>query len=148
MDESTTVSFENLVTYRQELQDFCSAHHRSLSAFRDGISFKLSLDEPALAPGAQHLSSSATCIESLLECPHDEGPRKEVSTLAKDFAVAAMLRPGTEWLSGGSAPVYCRCRTLPLLIYHLPTYQTEIDQHLEAVLDQLKRDVSRLAIGE
>ena len=150
MPSEDTLSFDELVTYRQQLQKFCSAHYSSLIAFRDHISFKLNLSEPTLPPTASHPSSSATCFESLLECPEGSHPGRpaDIPTMAKDFALSAIDRPDKNWLSEGSAPIYCRCRTLPLVVYHLPAYDSRLQKHLEHILGQLKRNVSRLAIGE
>jgi hypothetical protein len=144
------VSFEKLVDYRQELRQFCSAHYNSLVAFRDGISFKLTLAEPKLGREAEHLTSTATCIESLLDCPEAFLPRApiDIDRLANDFSKSAMRRPHDGWRSDDVARIYCRCRTLPLIIYHISSYQSKIQQHLERILYQLKHDNSRLALGE
>jgi len=150
MENDSVISFDDLVAYRRQLQRFCSAHFGSLVAFKDGVSFKLQQDEMALGSEARHLSSSATCLESLLACPDIFRPKsaRDVPALAQEFAVSAIRRPHAEWLSDGSAPIYCRCRTLPLIVLHLPKYQDSVREHLEKILSQLKDDASRLAIGE
>jgi hypothetical protein len=98
----------------------------------------------------RHLSSTATCIESLLSCPSIFRPKKgkDILNLAQRFALSAIERGHGKWLSDGSAPIYCRCRTLPLVVNHLPRYRTRIQQHLERILRQLNVDDSRFAIGE
>lgn len=143
-------SFDELVTSRQELQQFCVPHYRSLARFQDGISFKLNLSEPRLGRTARHLSSTATCIESLLDCPVEYLPPKHIDILplARDFALSALGQPQHNWLSDGSARIYCRCRTLPLIVNHVPRYSSTIRGHLERILAQLMHDPSRLAIGE
>lgn len=150
MEDEPPLSFDELVIYRQKLQKFCLAHYKSLIAFQDGISFKFHLKEKRLGLKARHLSSSATCIESLLDCPGAFLPLEPINIehLATNFAHSAMMRPRKGWLSDKAAPIYCRCRTLPLVMGHITHYPVKIQQHLEYVLFQLTKDVSRLAIGE
>jgi hypothetical protein len=149
MESDCELSFENLVTSRQELQRFCKHHYSSLTAFRDGVSFKLVQSEPALKGAVRHLSSTATCIESLLDCPKEFAPEREESlVLAKEFANAALQVPRDDWLSDGSARIYCRCRSMSLIVEHLPKYQSAIQEHLKYILSQLEDKCDRLAIGE
>jgi hypothetical protein len=151
MANESPLSLDDLALYRQRLNDFCALHYRSLVKFQDGISFKLNPEEPKLGPTARHLSSSATCIESLLECPAHFQPTTDspnLSQLASDFANSALRRPQDKWFSDESARIYCRCRTLPIAIYHLPRYTSEIEKHLKCILYQLVHDPSRMAIGE
>src|SRR6266404_685990 len=145
------IAFDDLVLKRQQLYKFCRGHVDSLSAFQDGVSFKLNRFEEKLErKKARHLSSSATCIESLLACPPIFRPKSgiNVSKLANEFAVSALKRPARKWTSDGSAPIYCRCRTLPLVVRHAPEYDGRIREHLDTILLQLKRKTARLAIGE
>src|SRR5678809_277806 len=118
MQNDLALSFRDLADSRAQLQTFCTTHYRSLSSFKSGISFKVNQSERGLGKGARHLSSTATCIESLLECPNT--PKTTVKALARDFAVSAMSRRPAKWTSEGSAPIYCRCRALPLVVAHLP----------------------------
>src|SRR6266496_2454227 len=114
MADESADSFEDLVAYRQELYKFCAGHVDSLTAFHGGVSFKLNTLEPKLPKRrARHLSSSATCYESLLGCPPIlRSPRCiDVLKLARNFARAALRRSADDWTSDGSAPIYCRCRT-------------------------------------
>jgi hypothetical protein len=60
--------------------------------------------------------------------------------------VAAMARP--DWRSEDSVEIYCRCRTLPLVLSRLPKYQKLVGEHLKKILTQLEEHPSRLAIGE
>src|ERR1700731_4958226 len=134
MADESPLSFDTLVSYRQLLQQFCAAHYKSLVEFHDGISFKLTLTEPNLGSEAEHLTSTATCIESLLDCPALFLPADRVvaiDQLATDFSRSAMRRAHADWRSDEVARIYCRCRTLPLVVYHLPSYQVKIQQHLE-----------------
>src|ERR1039457_7105737 len=150
MADELPSSFDDLVGYRQQLYKFCFSHRDALDAFQDGISFKLHPRGAKLGSKARHLSSSATCIESLLDCPPIFHAKKDVdvSKLAEQFALSAITRPHDKWKSDESARVYCRCRTLPLIVCYLPKYQNRIEQHLRKILWQLTRDVSRLAVGE
>ena len=75
------LTFDQLVSIRERLQTFCTLHYSSLAAFHDGISFKFDLDDAGLGAEAQHLSSSATCIESLLECPEVLRPKTAMNVL-------------------------------------------------------------------
>jgi hypothetical protein len=85
MASESTVSFNDLIAYRQQLQNFCATHYNSLTEFQDAISFKISLDEAKLGGEAEHLSSTATCIESLLSCPESQSDA-EFLTRAKQVA--------------------------------------------------------------
>jgi len=78
MPNEPELSFEELVGYRRQLQRFCSAHYASLLSFLNGISFKLSLGDRPLGGKARHLSSTATCIESLLDWPVHCLPKRPI----------------------------------------------------------------------
>lgn len=150
MPDDTSLSFGHLVRQRQELQRFCSDHYTILNTFRDGISFRVYADEQKLT-GVRHLSSSATCIESLLTCASSLLPTEKKGdpvSLAKEFARNAVELPDTSWTSGGAAHIYCRCRSLPVIIEHLPAYSESITKHLDQITSQLLKDPLRLAIGE
>jgi hypothetical protein len=150
MGNDSKYSFEELVALRGQLQEFCSAHYNSLIFFRSGVSFKLHPSERKLGKGIHHLSSSATCIESLLDCPKKYRPNgsNSVRELAEEFAKLAIRIPADNWKSDGSARIYCRCRSLPLVVQNLPRYDPRLTQHLRFILGQLKKDPFRLAIGE
>jgi hypothetical protein len=144
-------SFEALVAARQRLRTFCSAHYRSVDRFRSGISFNIYPDPAGRSQltGARHLSSSATCNESLLGIPSQYLPEEnEVATLADQFAKAAIEREPKEWRSDQSADIYCRCRALPLVMRRLSDNVPTIIGHIEAILHQLNEDPKRFAIGE
>src|ERR1051326_1124773 len=101
MADELRFSFDELVDYRQQLGRFCRLHYDSLIGFNDGVSFKLDADDENLGNKARHLSSSATCIESLLDCPDvlAPGTGSRVLKLAENFSLAALARPHKEWLS-------------------------------------------------
>src|SRR5438045_3374006 len=139
MADERELIFEDYISCRQQLRTFCSYNYNSLIRFREGISFKLDEAEVLTKPGARNLTTSATCIESLLECPElfRVGTQSELLQLAEQFSLAALKRPQDEWLSEQSARIYCRCRTLPVVVDHLPEYSDELRKHLEEVLWQL-----------
>src|SRR5579862_4779290 len=127
MANDVDLSFEELVYYRQELQRFCRHHYQSVVAFQDGISFKLVPSEATLAGKLAHPSSTATCIESLLDCPKEYGSgASSPIELAESFSRSAIKTSDDRWFSDGSAQIYCRCRTLPLIVRHLATYNKRV----------------------
>ena len=73
--------------------------------------------------------------------------RQTILDRAQRFALAAIDRDRDDWKSDESAEIYCRCRTLPVVISHLPKFDARISQLFNDVLFQLK-DNRRLAIGE
>lgn len=148
MADNSPLSFDELVEHRRGLQEFCYAQYDGITGFKDGPSFKVYLDENVLDPAsAHHLSSSATCYESVLDCPR-KFMRKSQPDLGDDAAVFAGLALKREkWTSDGSAPIYCRCRTLPLVIRFAKSAVDELAKHIETILKQLS-DSRRLAIGE
>jgi hypothetical protein len=133
----------------------------SVLAFRseDGLSFKMHLTDPAdpSKPGVRHLTSSATCLESLLGCPEyfyasellEPEIRQEVDKTAKSFAEAALRRK--DWTSDESGHVYSRCRTLPLVIGRLdsPTEDQKkvIRGHIAYVFKQVTGGNRRATTG-
>lgn len=145
------MTFEEMSSQRRLLQDFCTRHEPSLLAFRHGDQggFKLTVDEDEPAPSRVHLTTSATCIESLLSCParyrRDEF---DPFAAAKQFAKDAIKRRADRWKSEKSAHIYCRCRGLPLTIEHLGSYNDRLAEHVRRILRQLQYDVGRFGIGE
>ena len=63
------MSFEELAAARKSVQLFSGRHLKSIEWFQSGRSYRLTDDEDQLEPGLQHLTSTATCIESLLIAP-------------------------------------------------------------------------------
>jgi hypothetical protein len=143
------MNFDELAAQRRLLQDFCSRHQASLLAFqrKDGKGFKLTTDEPE--HHRVHLTTTATCIESLLSCPARYAPAKhDPERAAKEFAQTAIDRPPDDWMSERSANIYCRCRGLPLTIKCLNNYDDRLNDHIRRILRQLQYDFERFAIGE
>jgi hypothetical protein len=146
------LSFEELTEARRYLQSFCLLHLPSLLRVQSGISFKLLHDEADRdeKKRARHLTTSATCYVSLFDLPAPF-PRAEVARLknqGREFAGMALDRPNEEWISEGSAGVYCRCRALPMVIGSLGRYDERIEGHVQEIFDQLNKRPERFGIGE
>ncbi len=141
-------AFEDLARDRHLLQEFCKYHVPSLSRFRSDPSFKLRLKEE-LTTELRHLTSTATCIESLLDCPARLRP-PDAETMATTFAMKAIERKAKRWQSEESAAIYCRCRALPLVIRFLSRskYDPRLDEHVSKILRQLEMTTNRLGLGE
>jgi hypothetical protein len=76
-----------------------------------------SADAPA--PSVRHLTTTASCIESLYELREpDQKSRQDIQRLIDDFAMGALSRPTERWESEEAAYVYCRVRALPAIIDH------------------------------
>lgn len=146
MESDSSLSSDELAAYRRQLQGFCTAHSPTLERFRDGVSFKLNLSEAPFTSQPRHLSSTATCFESLTHCPDLEDEKKLAESKSR-FSELAIKQPLTEWVSDGSAHIYCRCRTLPFVVNHLPAYAQEIESLTKDIFKQFGVP-NRLAIGE
>lgn len=143
------LSFEDLTEARRSLQNFCLLHVPSLLKVQSGNSFKLLPSEPDLtADRAHHLTTTATCFSSLCECPPGffTANIQRVEELRQQFAEKALLRG--DWVSEGSAGVYCRCRALPTVIDSLTSFDKRIEDHVREVVAQLDKEPERFGIGE
>lgn len=134
-----SADFDSLRVSRRRLLDFCSFHQNSVDFFRSGISFRLHEREALKGRRLRHLTSTATCLESLNDCPDID-----ISDHIRQFVEQALKR--ADWKSERSAGIYCRCRTLPFVIANCATFHP-IQPHLETILYQL-RSKGRYAIGE
>lgn len=141
MVDRTFLAFSELRAARTELNDFTLRHEPSIRHYRHefGPWFYLTDDErqqetrprpPAdrddeesarphgeddqdLPPRVRHLTTTASCIESLYdlrECSED------LQKLIDGFALGALSRDPNEWESEDAAYVYCRVRALPVII--------------------------------
>jgi predicted ATPase len=115
------MDFEQLRRERIALNNAVLQHPASLRRFRpEGEAwFKLTPEERVEGSGlgVRHLSTSASCIESL----HDIAPQwwstedtAGLTRLSDDFARGALERE--KWESDGAAWVYSRVRTLPIIL--------------------------------
>lgn len=124
------MEFKELTEERRKVRELCRKHTPSLYAFKysKGPSFKIDWDAKEQdGDEVHHLTSTATCIESLQDChstlqqtgssqhfPNAAKISSAIALLRLDFCSGALKRK--EWLSEESAPVYCACRALPLLL--------------------------------
>lgn len=144
--------FADLARDRKVLKDFCKLHVPSVLKFKSGRSFKLNLAEPDFDEDLKlhHLTSSSTCIESIVDCPEEFLPEElncDKKSLGLNFAIRAIRRTPARWISEGSAEIYCKCRALPFVIHHLPRFDGSLKTHLETIIYQLRKP-DRFAIGE
>jgi hypothetical protein len=127
-EEPAQVDFEELRDARRRLVDIANKHRGSIDYFKQkGAWFRLYDNDPILkhlsggANEVHHLSTSASCLESLLDVgPHllAEDPKEatRLQALIDQFADNALGR--LKWQSEGAANTYCRVRTLPLILGH------------------------------
>ena len=116
--------------------------------FHTGFSF-VNVEEPRTdSREPEHLTSSATCYTSLLECPKKPEKTPLTPALRSEYADAAINLPQSEWVSDGSAGTYCRCRALPFVIRHLTAWHENVSAHVEAIFEQMSMKSNRFSIGE
>src|SRR5580700_565125 len=118
----TDLSFDDLRQARSELKDAVASRDTSLLWFkyrkqawfiRQATERPDPLDKSRPAAIA-HLSSSATCFESL-HTPSETSDRRYAGDVAT-FATRALTLPLQKWQSENAAHIYCRVRTLaPIL---------------------------------
>jgi ATPase family associated with various cellular activities (AAA) len=108
---------EQLRREREELRAFVNWHRDSVEAFRSSKLpyFKLVLSETDHADRVRHLTSTASCIESLTHSAVDRED-EDVIELAREFADKALGLDNEFWESEGQAQVYCRVRALPAIL--------------------------------
>ena len=143
------MEFEELRIERETLNNAVLRHSASIAAFRarDWAWFKLEVDERLRkfdAKGVRHLSTSASCIESLSDIPASQagyGDAREMLDATRNaFATRALERE--KWESDRAAEVYCRVRTLPIVLDHadgdtLKPFADAIRTHVQIVWNQL-----------
>jgi hypothetical protein len=152
-----TVTFAGLAKQRKLLQEFCSLHVPSVEPLiaQNFPVFKLYWGEDEITE-FRHITSSATCFESIETCPakfrpdEKENPRN-LEALGRSFAETAIGSPLEKWQSDGAAEIYCSCRGLPYVLLKLEKWHSNIDRHLARIFYQIgKRGEpgGRFAIGE
>lgn len=114
-----TLEFEELASMREELREFVLGHGVSVWHFWDENNKMFrshegdtSTSDPS-ERSVRRLTTTFSCIESLLEAAPSES-RARAQTLLDDYAPLALAHGG-DWLSEGSAWVYCRARSLGML---------------------------------
>lgn len=148
------MDFETLRVERQALNDAVLLHEASVSRFRaDGLPwFRLSLPEQVDPEGSArvgHLSTSASCLESLADVPSHQVAHQDASRTLGEvvdaFAEGALERPAARWESEGAAEIYCRVRTLPIVLAQasdevLEPFREQLHDHVIFVWDRLVPD--------
>lgn len=146
-------TFQDLSEKRLLLQEFCRLHYASIAYFNTGASFvnvwKRGQKRKETAE-IVHLTSSATCFTSLLECPDRSNfaGSDELLRKVRPYASGAIKKRTKDWVSDGSAGIYCRCRALPFVVRNLDVWQDNVGLHVRAIFDQMKKKPDRFAIGE
>lgn len=145
--------FDELTDARRSLYSFCLLHEPSLLPLQSGYSFKLLPTEGALGvEKVRHLTTTATCLSSLSDCPAGFRTSRfsSVEQLRSIFPEKALAR--SDWMSEDSAGVYCRCRALPTVIDLLSSnksgFDPRIDAHIEIILRQIEIQPERFGVGE
>jgi hypothetical protein len=146
-------TFQEFAENRRLLQEFCQLHYASVAHFGSGLSFVNVWKEGqrrSKSKNIEHLTSSATCFGSLLECSDSYKLRTpiDLTNLPPRYANGAIKLPQKDWVSDGSAGTYCRCRALPFVIRHLQRWDENVVTHLEAIFKQMLTKADRFAIGE
>ncbi len=163
------MDFQELADERRRVQELCRKHIISVTKFKPltGPSFALFWDDVAKwrsSDEVRHLTTTATCIESLRDCTPvfrsasslkqvgraigapEEAPDDEVlARLRHSFCVGAVRRE--DWVSEDSAPIYCATRALPLLLDGTATLTGKHESLLRTIFEQL-HEPGRFAIGE
>ena len=158
------MDFKELADERHRVRELCRKHVPSLSVFKysRGPSFKLTWDEDEKKPGKVHLhlTSTATCIESLRDCHQifrQQGTLRKIAAsvgvsekeaikqLAASFYSKAFKQK--KWLSEQSAPVYCASRALPLFLDGTSEWTLKHAELVKSVYAQLAKP-ERFGIGE
>ncbi len=145
-------TFQEFSENRHLLQEFCQLHYPSVAHFSSGLSFVniwKDGESKTKTEDIVHLTSSATCFTSLSECPDSSefSGSRELLDNAEPYATGAIQKPTGEWISDGSAGIYCRCRALPFVIRNLKVWHENIAVHTRAIFEQMKQ-ADRFAIGE
>ena len=156
------MNFDELRTERQAVNNAVLLHEASVGQFRaEGLPwFRLDLSEKSEAEEdrVRHLSTSASCIESLADIPEHQPAYDDADATLREVADAfgkgALERPAEDWESEGAAEIYCRVRTLPILLAQasdetLKPFAEELRDHIVFVWDRLiPHDPDAQAISE
>ena len=172
------MDFRELADERRLIREVCRKHASSLALFkyRKGPSFGVSRPDPADVDGQlHHVTTTATCIESLSDCHPSvldqralvmiagdspnalkhasrELPLKELTEVKKQVLqelVAGFHMGGMarDWTSEKSAPVYCACRALPVFLQGTAEWTEKHSDLVKTIFRQLEQ-ADRFGIGE
>jgi ATPase family associated with various cellular activities (AAA) len=148
------MDFNGLRAERQALNDAVLLHEASVAPFRAGDLpwFRLNLSEvadPQDPLRVRHLSTSASCLESLADVPAHQvayaDAAKTLGEVVDPFAKGALERRPEAWESEGAAEIYCRVRTLPIIFAQasdavLQPFAQALHDHVVFVWDRLVPD--------
>ncbi|MGA9623301.1 MAG: ATP-binding protein [Bryobacteraceae bacterium] len=149
------MDFEALAEERRSVKEMCRKHVPSVLAFKfkDGPSFHVLRGESEPSDDiVHHLTTTATCIESLEDChqaiwPEGGASREQaLDGLRQAFYSGALNRE--EWVSEDSAPIYCAARALPLFLRCNAEWSERHSSLVASIYEQLKDDPKRFAVGE
>ena len=170
------LSFEELRSERDALRSYVLPHADSIFAFwEEGDSWfrrqeELN-DEVDSLRKVRHITTTASCLESLHDVPLYEGGeppppcppaakkiKKDRDGIFAEFTKAALEAEQDEWKSEKAAMIYCRVRALPVLLRHadesiLRSLGGAVRLHLKEVLDRVEignpeaQGVSELPVG-
>jgi hypothetical protein len=147
------VEFDELREERQALADITLLHRPSVRKFKHPSRpwFFLELDETPTDDALRHISSTATCLESLADVPtylaDDEAEalegRAEDRDLTSEFARTALEADDDRWQSDRAARVYARVRSLTPILRLTPPdvldpFGDRIHKHVTFVWDRLE----------
>lgn len=157
MPNSADLNFSELREHRRLLNEYALRHRASVMAFLDRRPplywyFKLTLDEPegsCLGREVCHLTSTATCLESLSDIADFQldrrgagaSPKSELRCLIDAYCSGTIARDQRKWTSEGMAHVYCRVRALPFIVRHATPEQLENADWLRDHLRHIWADV-------
>ncbi|MCE7891599.1 MAG: AAA family ATPase [Sorangiineae bacterium PRO1] len=137
-----TIAFNDLCAARAELREAVANHRDSILWFKHPeqpwfvVEQHRRGEEHAESPAAKirHLSSTATCFESLNDplAPATPDQAREDASAIVSFAEQALSNPDdATWSSELAAGIYCRVRTLAPILALAPT--EAVARHREAV---------------
>jgi ATPase family associated with various cellular activities (AAA) len=154
------LGFEELRTERDALRSYVLSHADSVFAFRaEGHPWFRRQEKPDESDSPRkirHITTTASCIESLHDVPLYEGDdppapcpagaekaekiKADRDAILAEFTKAALEADADEWQSEMAAKIYCRVRTLPVLLRHaeesiLKSLGPTVLSHLEMALD-------------
>lgn len=154
------LDFEQLRAERDELRNYVIDHADSILAFKEeGHPWFRREERPESKDPdrkIRHITTTASCIESMHDVPLYDGGRppppcppkpvgirKQRDAVLAEFTEAALEAGDDEWQSEEAAKIYCRVRTLPVLLRlgdgkTLKRFGPVIRGHLEKALETVE----------
>lgn len=154
------LDFEQLRAEREDLRNYVIDHADSILVFKEEEHPWFRREELPDSVDSQrkirHITTTASCIESMHDVPLYDGGgppppcppsptelRGERDAILAEFTQAALEAGDEEWQSEEAARIYCRVRTLPVLLRlgdgkTLKRFRTVIRAHLEKALETVE----------